>query len=224
MASDYGYVAKDGDIWIYTGVTSVNGDSSNIGFILSNERTEETFFVPCAGADEFSAMAAAEGEVQEKRYSASFPSLILVDENPTYIMVLKDKSGLVKMYAAVNVEQYNIVSTATNQDECIRKYKALLSGEITAEEANTTTTEAVPTSQQPVEPVEEKVDLSTAPEKTITVVKRAEVVENGNTYLYIVDQDQTIYKAKYTDVMNMLLVNDGDEITIRTDGTWYELK
>lgn len=72
--------------------------------------------------------------------------------------------------------------------------------------------------------MEEKVDLSTAPEKTITVVKRAEVVENGNTYLYIVDQDQTIYKAKYTDVMNMLLVNDGDEITIRTDGTWYELK
>lgn len=224
VTSDYGYVAKDGDIWIYTGVTSVNGDSSNIGFILSNERTEETFFVPCAGADEFSAMAAAEGEVQEKRYSASFPSLILVDENPTYIMVLKDKSGLVKMYAAVNVEQYNIVSTATNQDECIRKYKALLSGEITAVEANSTTTEAAPTSQQPVEPVEVKVDLSTAPEKTITVVKRVEVVENGNTYLYIVDQDQTIYKAKYTDVMNMLLVNDGDEITIRTDGTWYELK
>ncbi len=106
---DYGYVSKDGDIWIYTGVTSINSDSSNIGFILANERTGEAHYYTIAGADEQSAMNAAEGEVQEKGYQASFPSLINVDGTPTYIMVMKDASGLVKLYAAVNVEQYNIV-------------------------------------------------------------------------------------------------------------------
>ena len=124
--SDYGYVAKDGDIWIYTGITSVNGDSSNIGFLLANERTGESRYYSIAGADEKSAMAAAEGEVQEKGYQASFPSLINIDGNPTYIMVLKDSGGLVKLYAAVNVEQYNIVTTASTQAECIKKYKAAL--------------------------------------------------------------------------------------------------
>ena len=48
---DYGYVAKDGDIWIYTGVTSVNSDSSNIGFLLANERTGESHYFSINGAD-----------------------------------------------------------------------------------------------------------------------------------------------------------------------------
>ncbi len=124
--SDYGYVAKDGDIWIYTGVTSVNGDSSNIGFLLANERTGESHYYSVAGADEKSAMSAAEGEVQEKGYQASFPSLINVSGNPTYIMVLKDSGGLVKLYAAVNVEQYNLVATASTQADCLKKYKEII--------------------------------------------------------------------------------------------------
>ena len=209
--SDYGYVAKDGDIWIYTGVTSLNNDSSNLGFILSNERTEETIYITCAGADEFAAMAAAEGEVQEKRYQASFPSLIQIDEKPAYIMVLKDNSGLVKMYAAVNVEQYNIVATASTQKECIAKYEALLAGKITAEQAKA--------DDVPADAPER--DTSGYEERTIRVVRREPIVEDGDTYLYIVDENGTIYKAKYADVIKMMLVEDGEEITIRTDGEWY---
>ena len=87
--------------------------------IIANERTGETSYIEAAGADEFSAMNAAEGEVQEKGYEASFPSLITIDNVPTYIMVLKDKSGLVKLYACVNVNQYNIVATASTQEKCI---------------------------------------------------------------------------------------------------------
>lgn len=216
-SSDYGYVAKDGDIWIYTGVTSLNSDSSNIGFILSNERTEETLFIPCTGADEFSAMAAAEGEVQEKGYVASFPSLILLDNNPTYIMVLKDNAGLVKMYAAVNVEQYNLVATATNQAECIAKYKALLNGTLSVEEANSENTETSDT-----KPLSK--DLSDAESKKITVTKKESIVESGNTYIYIVDEDNNIYKALYADVIDMILVNVGDTITIKTDGEYFTIE
>lgn len=226
--SDFGYIAKDGDIWIYTGVTSVNNDSSNIGFILSNERTEETLFITCSGADEFSGMAAAEGEVQEKRYQASFPSLILVDETPTYIMVLKDDTGLVKMYAAVNVGQYNMVATATTQEECISKYRALIKGEISQEEAAsddsaTDAGEGNTGGTQDDSGTEDAEDTSSYVEKTITIRKMQTIDIDGDTWLYIVDTDSHIYRAKYEDVIGMLLINEGDTVTIRTDGDRYLL-
>ncbi len=208
---DYGYIDKDGDIWIYTGVTSVNGDSSNLGFILSNERTEETRFITCAGADEFSAMRSAEGEVQEKAYRASFPSLINVDGIPTYIMVLKDANGLVKMYATVNVRQYNMVATATTQRACIEKYKMLVNGEISSDQAN-----------DPEQEVDE-VDTSAYESKTITIRKIETIDKQGNTYIYIVDEENHIYNAKYADVIGMILYDTGDEVTILTDGEHFIL-
>lgn len=193
--SDYGYVAKDGDIWIYTGVTSVNGDSSNIGFLLANERTGESRYYAIAGADEKSAMAAAEGEVQEKGYQASFPSLINVEGNPTYIMVLKDSGGLVKLYAAVNVEQYNIVTTAATQAECIAKYKAMLG----ISEVQTPTDEA------------KNVTV------TITSVKYIDI--DGNTYIYLIDTENNIFKAKASEHENMLLLEAGDTVELSCSGS-----
>ena len=71
-------------------------------------------------------MGAAEGEVQEKRYTASFPALVNIAGEPSYIMVLKDDNGLVKLYALVNVEQYNIVATGETQAAAINAYKKLL--------------------------------------------------------------------------------------------------
>ena len=71
-------------------------------------------------------MGAAEGEVQEKGYEASFPSLVNIAGEPTYIMVLKDANGLVKLYALVNVRQYNIVATGETQASAIAAYTALL--------------------------------------------------------------------------------------------------
>ena len=191
--SDYGYVAKDGDIWIYTGVTSVNGDSSNIGFLLANERTGESRYYSIAGADEKSAMAAAEGEVQEKGYQASFPSLINIDGHPTYIMVLKDSGGLVKLYATVNVEQYNIVTTATTQAECIKKYKTALG----------------------IENDEKQEDIK---EKIITVASIKYIDIDGNTFIYLIDNESNIFKAKASANENMLLLNVGDKVKITYSG------
>lgn len=203
--SDYGYVSKDGDIWIYTGITSVNGDSSNIGFILGNERTGETHYYEIAGADEKSAMAAAEGEVQEKGYQASFPSLINVDGEPTYIMVLKDDSGLVKLYAAVNVEQYNLVATASRQEDCIEKYRALIG-----------------TSDGESDPAEtengEEMDLEPTGESTVQIADLKYIDIDGNTYLYLITDTREIYRAKAADHEEMLLLNPGDRVTISYHG------
>lgn len=120
---DFGYIMLDDDVWYFTGVTSVTAsDASNIGFIISNARTGEYKFYSVIGAEEHSAMGAAEGEVQEKEYVASFPSLINVAGQPSYIMVLKDAHGLVKLYALVNVQQYNMVATGETQADAIRAY------------------------------------------------------------------------------------------------------
>ena len=48
----YNYLAIDDDVWVYTGVTSVNEDQSNVGFVLMNQRTMETKFYEVEGATE----------------------------------------------------------------------------------------------------------------------------------------------------------------------------
>ena len=123
----YNYIAQDDDVWMYTGVTSVTGDRGNIGFILVNQRTKEARYYPCAGADESSAMLSAEGAVQQYSYQATAPLLLNTGGQPTYFMALKDASQLVKMYAMVNVSQYDAVAIGSNVEECVENYVELLS-------------------------------------------------------------------------------------------------
>ena len=58
---------------MYTGITSVVSDESNVGFILTNQRTKETKYYAIAGAEEYSAMDSAQGVVQHLNYRATFP-------------------------------------------------------------------------------------------------------------------------------------------------------
>jgi len=122
----YNYIALDDDVWMYTGITSVTSDEGNIGFILVNQRTKEAKYYTCAGAEEYSAMSSAEGAVQQYGYNSTFPLLLNISNQPTYFMSLKDGAGLVKMYAMVNVKQYQIVATGYSLEECQNNYHALL--------------------------------------------------------------------------------------------------
>ena len=106
----YNYLAIDDDVWVYTGVTSITGDQSNVGFVLMNQRTMETKFYEIEGATESSAMSSAEGQVQNLHYTATFPLLLNISGEPTYFIALKDDAGLVKKYAMVNVQKYQIVA------------------------------------------------------------------------------------------------------------------
>lgn len=105
----YNYLAMNDDIYLYTGITSVVSDESNLGFILTNMRTGETTYYSVPGAEEYSAMSSAEGQVQDMGYSSTFPLLINLNGNPTYLVSLKDSSGLVKMYGFVDVKDYQKV-------------------------------------------------------------------------------------------------------------------
>jgi len=123
----YNYIALDDDVWVYTGVTSVSGDQSNVGFVLMNQRTMETRFYRVEGAIEDSAMSSAEGQVQNLGYIATFPLLLNIENEPTYFLALKDDSGLVKKYAMVNVQKYQLVAIGDTVKECQDNYKSLLS-------------------------------------------------------------------------------------------------
>ncbi len=190
---DYGYITIDDDVWYFTGVTSVSGDESNIGFIISNARTGEYKFYQVAGAEEYSAMSAAEGEVQEKGYIASFPSLINVSGQATYIMVLKDDGGLVKLYALVNVENYGIVATGSTQTEALKSYKKLLQSQGVA--SNTVTGDAL--------------------EADITVKDVRLVEMDGVPVVYVTAETGEVYKGYLNIDESLILIQAGDRLQIQ---------
>ena len=191
--TDYGYIAKDGDIYVYTGVTSMAADSSNLGFIMVNERTGEYKYFAVSSANEQSAMNAAEGEVQQYGYEASFPTLINVDSSLAYIGVLKDQSGLVKMYYMVNVEDYGKVVVADTREACVSKYAAKL-GLVVDENF------------KPETPDEEKTPVTFV----ISVLQYVDV--NGNTYVYMGTEDGTVYKALFSANEKLLFAKVGDTV------------
>lgn len=118
---------EDGECYFYTGITSYGkSDQSSIGFVLVNSRTKEVKFYKQAGATEQAAMSSAEGKVQEKGYSATFPRPYNVDGVWTYVMALKDQEGLIKMVGLVSVSNYEVVGVGTDIKSAIRDYKAAL--------------------------------------------------------------------------------------------------
>ena len=70
----WNYIAIDDDVYMYTGVTSVTSDQSNIGFILTNQRTKETRFYSlrrCHG--DLRHRLSAQSQVQQMRYYRYLP-------------------------------------------------------------------------------------------------------------------------------------------------------
>ena len=118
----YNYIALNDDVYVYTGITSANADQSNLGFLLSNQRTKETKFYDAPGATEYAAMASAQGVVQDLGYEATFPLLLNIAGEPTYFIPLKDAASLVKSYAMVNVARYDIVATGNSVTACEQAY------------------------------------------------------------------------------------------------------
>lgn len=122
----YNYISIGSDIYLYTGITSATADSSNLGFILVNMRTREITNYKLASATETAAQESAEGEVQEKGYQATAPSLVKLADTAYYLVSLKDDAGLVKSYALVDAEDYqqvtvnndvaNLISQVTGRD------------------------------------------------------------------------------------------------------------
>ncbi len=186
----YNYLAQDDDVWVYTGVTSVSGDRSNVGFVLMNQRTKETRYYEVAGAEEFSAMDSAEGQVQNLGYRATFPLLLNISGEPTYFIALKDNAGLVKKYAMVNIQKYQNVAIGDTVAACEKLYVKMLrdSGDTTVSEGSF--------------------------EKAQGTIRRiAQGVVDGNTHFYIVlDNSELIFDVPLVEYMEIIKYEEGDSV------------
>lgn len=187
----YNYIAIEDDVWVYTGVTSVGADESNVGFVLMNQRTAETRFYSISGAEEYSAMASAEGQVQNLGYKATFPLLLNTGGEPTYFIALKDAAGLVKMYAMVNIAQYQIVAIGNTVNECEKTYLELMK------------TSGISVT-----------DTTKLPKITGSITKISDCVVDGNTHYYILlNSSDEIFDVVVNDFINIIKYNIGDNVT-----------
>ncbi len=188
----YNYLAQDDDVWVYTGVTSVSGDRSNVGFVLMNQRTMETKYYEVAGAEEYSAMGSAEGQVQNLGYRATFPLLLNISGEPTYFIALKDNAGLVKKYAMVNIQRYQNVAIGDTVPECEQTYVKMLGLKNKGAAAGD--------------------DLQTAKGK---IRRIAQAVVDGNTHFYLMLEDSDeVFDVPVTDFIDIIRYEEGDEITL----------
>lgn len=190
MTTDgYNYLTLGDDVYLYTGITSVASDEANIGFILTNMRTKETVFYSVPGAEEYSAMASAEGQVQQMRYTATFPLLINLNNKPTYLISLKDSAGLVKMYAFVDVEDYQkvvVTDSVKGIDEAARNYLNNFSSNS---------------------------DDVLIDNIIVSAITSANI--NGNTYYYVTSKAGDRYRISIgCDEYNLPFVKIGDELSI----------
>ena len=186
----YNYLAMNDDIYLYTGITSIVADESNLGFILTNMRTKETSFYSAPGAEEYSAMASAEGAVQQMKYTSTFPLLINLNNKPTYLVSLKDAAGLVKMYGFVDVADYQKV-VVTDSSKGIEVAAKNYLGDVK------------------IEPNEK--ELIT---KTITIKTIKDATIGGNSYYFITDEEDHKYKASISVSDNLPFLKVGSTIKI----------
>lgn len=196
----YNYIAKDDDVWVYTGVTSATGDNSIVGFVLVNQRTAESHFYAVSGATEESAMRSAEGQVQHLGYKATFPLLINIGGQPTYFMALKDNAGLVKQFAMLDIQRYQNVSIGDTVAQCQKSYEALL------------VTNGIVGSD----------DLQEGGnEITGTITQMTHAVIDGNSHFYVkVEGSDNLYDFVLPGLVGIVTFNVGDTITFTyNDGT-----
>ena len=191
--SGYNYLAIDDDVWVYTGVTSVSGDQSNVGFVLMNQRTMETKFYAIEGATEFSAMDSAEGQVQNLKYVATFPLLLNISGEPTYFIALKDNAGLVKKYAMVNVQKYQVVGIGDTVSECEEEYQELLLKEGIQVQEDTRKTGSI----------------------SGKITKIAQGVIDGNShYFLMVEGSEEIFDVSVVEFIQVIKYEVGQEISL----------
>ena len=119
-------IYNDGNCYLFTGLTSVGGDQSAIGFVMVDMVTKEPHMYRISGATETAAQRSAEGEVQQFGYTAAFPLIINLNSEPTYFMTLKDEEGLIKQYAYVSVQDYQTVGVGETSSEARLKYEKAL--------------------------------------------------------------------------------------------------
>jgi len=182
-------ITANGDIVFYTGLTPASNAESNVGFILANPRTGKIKRYSCSGAEETSAQASAESLVQDLNYVATFPTILNVNGEETYFMLLKDKAGLVQRYALCNIENYTKVVQASTLEEAVDLYMKKI-GNDSIDESKVLSKEGV-----------------------ITEIYQAQIA--GFTYYYFkLEEDENIYMSSIENSNKQVFLKKGTNLKI----------
>ena len=216
--ANYNYLAKDDDVWMYTGVTSVTSDQSITGFVLVNQRTKEAVYYRVTGGTEYSAQQAAEGRVKDLGYSATFPLLLNIGGEPTYFMSLKDPTNnIVQQYALINVAQYNnnkMGATGTDLAKCLASYISALEDSGIKVDINPEDVVVEPSNPEKDEPAKEFLYAT----GNIADIRTA--VISGNSYYYIkLDSNAAYFSIKASDEESVVILNVGDSVSVTYEGS-----
>ena len=209
------FLAMNDDVYMYTGVTSVSGDQAIIGFVLVNMRTKEANFYEVSGAKEYSAASSAEGVVQDYGYKATFPILLNISGQPTYFMSLKDTSSLVKRYAMVNVQNYQVVVTGDTIAECMEAYAKKLRQnnikiDVDIDEIKEATDNNDPNNPTPDAPAADSVKTISG---KLTDIRTA-VIGGDSVYFLQVEGSKKDFRVAASDNEAVVFLNVGDSVTI----------
>lgn len=212
----YNYIAKNDDVWMYTGVTSVTSDQSIIGFVLVNQRTKEADFYNVTGGTEYSAQQAAEGRVMDLGYTATFPLLLNIGGEPTYFLSLKDpKNQIVQQYALINVANYNnnkMGVTGTDLSKCLASYIESLKEKGITVDINPDDV-VTPGTNEDKTPDTSKLTAS----GTIADIRTA--VMGGESYYYIkLDSNEAYFAIAASKEEGVVILNRGDSVTVTYSG------
>lgn len=212
----YNYIAKNDDVWMYTGVTSVTSDQSIIGFVLVNQRTKEADFYNVTGGTEYSAQQAAEGRVMDLGYTATFPLLLNIGGEPTYFLSLKDpKNQIVQQYALINVANYNnnkMGVTGTDLSKCLASYIESLKEKGITVDINPDDV-VTPGTNEDKTPDTSKLTAS----GTIADIRTA--VMGGESYYYIkLDSNEAYFAIAASKDEGVVILNRGDSVTVTYSG------
>lgn len=187
---------NDNRSYWYTGISSVGGDESTIGFMLIDTRTKSATLYRQPGATEYAAMQSAQGKVQEKGFISSFPIMYNINNVPTYVMSLKDQAGLIKMIAMVSVQDYSIVGVGDNLKEALRSYKDAYGGS---------------GNKNPITHQADKLKKLNS-----KVIRISEDVSGGNSYYYLmIDGEDKIFVGTSNLSKKIPLTTVGDSIYIK---------
>lgn len=192
----YNYVLIDDEIYVFTGIRPIKADaSSTTGMLLISKRTGEAIQIDLPGVSLAAAESTATGSIQEKGYTPTTPVLQNIGGFPTYVMSLKDNSGVIRGFAYVNYQDYTKSAVGTTLSETEVQYMNVMGAQngIVPEESERTSG---------------------------TLEGIQQVIIDGNSY-YILKLvgDDTLYQAPLSINYALAFMEAGQSVTLEYSGT-----
>lgn len=191
---DYNYISINDEIHVFTGIRpATSSKGSNTGVVYISQRTGKAIALDLPGASMSAAEETATGEIAEKGYTPSTPMIISINNNPVYVMSLKDSSGVVRGFSLVNYKDYTVSATGNTLEETVNKYTSLTGGK---------QEESVPTETENVNGV-------------IAAVE-SYVLEGNTIYLFTLEGSEEIYEVLNVE-KHVPFLRAGNEVELTVD-------